>query len=558
MKLCCLFLFVLLVSSCRPEAKYSFGSAISTETELIHSGKTIFEQKCGHCHNFTQEAIGPNLSGLTRRVETEWIKQFIKSPFQMVAENDTRAKRLHKAYQIYMPGFKNLSEVELDALLSYMHTYSEQKAEDSNTLDIIEDPIKDTLYYSDLVADLEFVAQAPPTTEKSILARINKLDCAGNSGRLLINDLEGFLYELRDGKVEPYLALPDYNPDFVKEPGFGTGFSSFAFHPNFQENGLFYTAHSELRSKQPADFSFPDSISSKLQWVLKEWKAKNPSEKSFRGSTRELLRVDFFSFIHGIQEIGFNTAAAKNKTDYGMLYVGVGDGGSVVGGHPKIALHKGARIWGSILRIDPMGNNSENGKYGIPPDNPFVEMADKRNEIFAYGFRNPTRFSWGLNGALFVSDIGHKIMEEVNLIVSGGFYGWPIREGEFVLDPFGNQSQAFALPENDSDYGATYPVFQYDRDDGVAISGGFFSRGKIFQGKYIFGDIAKGTLYIGDLSEKKKRNIKKLKISLDGKLTTMAELTKSSRVDLRFGQGCDGSIYLLTKADGKIYKIKEN
>lgn len=477
----------------------------------------------------------------------------------MVAQNDTRAKKLHKEYQIYMPGFKNLSVPELNALLSYMHTHENQGSEDINTLEIVADPITDTLQYSHLVADVEFVAQAPVSGKKSMLARINKLDCAGGSGRIFLNDLRGFLYELRGNKVEAYLSLVDYYSDFVHEPGLGTGFSSFAFHPDFQENGLFYTAHSELRSKQTSDFSLPDSIPSKLQWVLKEWKANNPSENTFKGSTRELLRIDFVSFIHGVQEISFNPVATRNGADYGMLYVGVGEGGSVVEGYPQVALHGATEVWGTILRIDPMGSTGINGAYGIPRDNPFIKLADmdKRSEIWAYGLRNPTRFSWDSNGRLFASDIGHKIVEEVNLINPSKFYGWPIREGEFALNPFGNQSQALNLPENDAEYEVTYPVFQYDHDDGVAISGGFFSRGSVFKGKYIFGDIPKGTLYVGDLSETKERNIKKLRISFNGEPATMRELTQSSRVDLRFGQDCEGSIYLLTKADGKIHKIKD-
>jgi mono/diheme cytochrome c family protein len=558
MKLYCQLILLLFLASCKLDSKQKFGSTISLETESIKKGQAIFEQKCSHCHNFSQDAIGPNLSGITRSVETDWIKRFIKNPFQMMTQNDARTKMLIAEYQFPMPGFEDLSELELDALLSYMHENEKQESQEHNAQDVIEKTIKDTLQYSDLVADLEFVAQAPSTTEKSVLARINKLDCAGNTGRIFINDLRGFLYELRHGKVEPYLALTDYISDFVHEPGLGAGFSSFAFHPDFKENGLFYTAHSEPKLKKHTDFSLADSIPVRFQWVLKEWKAQRPSENTFNGDSRELLRIDFVGFMHGVQEMGFNPVATKNESDYAMLYIGVGEGGGVVEGYPEVALHGASKIWGTILRIDPQGNNSGNGAYGIPSDNPFINQADKRNEIWAYGFRNPTRFAWDLNGRLFASDIGHKIMEEVNLINSGGFYGWPIREGAFVMDPYGNQSLAFALPENDLDFGVTYPVFQYNQNDGVAISGGFFSKGKEFKAKYIFGDILKGTLFVGDLSETNQRNIKRLKVSLNGIPTTMAELTNSLRVDLRFGQDCEGHIYLLTKADGKIYKIKES
>ncbi|MDN3663993.1 PQQ-dependent sugar dehydrogenase [Algibacter miyuki] len=558
MKFYHLIILVLFIVSCQSETKQKLGHTISLKPESIKKGKAIFEQKCSHCHNFKQDAIGPNLRGLTRRVETSWIKQFIKNPLQMVADNDSRATQLLETYKIPMPGFKDLSETNLDALLSYIHKQENQKLKNNNSLDVIKETIKDTLQYSHLVAELEFVAQAPATTQKPILARLNKLDCAGSSGRIFINDMRGSLYELRDKKVEPYLSLIDYNPDFIHEPGLGAGFSSFAFHPDFQENGLFYTAHSEPKLSKPSDFSLPDSIPAKIQWVVKEWKTKTPNKNIFKGDSRELLRIDFVGFMHGIQEMGFNPVTTKDESDYGMLYIGVGDGGGVIKGYPQVAQHGGSQIWGTILRIDPMGNNSKNGAYGIPPENPFVKQALLKGEIWSYGLRNPTRFSWDLYGRLFASDIGHKIMEEVNLIDSGQFYGWPIREGNFALNPNGNQSLAYALPDNDADYGATYPIFQYNQKDGVAISGGFFARGEKFRGKYIFGDIPTGSLYIGDLFEAKQRNLKKLKVSIHGKPTTMSKLTKSSRVDLRFGQDCDGNIYLLTKSDGKIYKIKEN
>lgn len=550
-------ILLLFFVACKSKPKQEFGSTISLKNESIKRGKAIFKSKCSHCHNFLQDAIGPNLSGITRDVETDWIKRFIKNPYKMVIEKDPRTKKLIEIYKFPMPSFGDLTETDLDALLSYLHKYNKQELKVNSRLKEVKETIKDTLQYSDLIVDLEFIAQAPKTNKKAILARINKLGCAGNTGRIFINDLRGFLYELKDDKVESYFSLKDHVPDFVDEPGLGAGFSSFAFHPDFKQNGLFYTAHSEPVLHKQSDFKLPDSIIPEMQWVIKEWKSENSSDTTFKGNTRELLRIDFAGFMHGIQEIAFNPKSTKNQSDYGMLYIGVGDGGAVVKGYPKVAHHEGTGIWGTILRIDPLGNNSENGAYGIPSENPFVKFGEKKGEIWSYGFRNPTRFAWNINGKLFASDIGHKTMEEVNLIEAGKFYGWPIREGKFVVDPYGNQSQAFALPKNDIDYGVTYPSFQYNQNDGIAISGGFFSKGNTFQGKYIFGDIPTGILYLGDLLETKQRNIKKINVSINGVATTMSKLSKSKRVDLRFGQDCQGYIYLLTKADGKIYKIKE-
>ncbi|SOE23195.1 Cytochrome c [Spirosomataceae bacterium TFI 002] len=553
----CLLLLTMLIYCCQSGNVSDYGRTINEEAVFVDNGKVIFEQKCSHCHNFKQDAIGPNLSGITKDVETQWIKEFIKNPFKMVAENDVRAKALHQQYKIYMPGFDDLAEEELNALISYLHTYQKKESRDTSYLaNAVDNPIKDTLFNSKLKANLEFVAQVPPSEKTAILARINKLECAGNSGRIFINDLRGMLYELKGHTVELYASIPNLNKKFIHKPGLGTGFGSFAFHPDFAENGLFYTAHSETKKEHNADFFLSDSIPVAMQWVVMEWKTENTTTAKFKGTIRELLRIDFLGPIHGIQEVAFNPTAKVNSSDYGMLYISIGDGGSVVNGYPEVALHKGTQVWGTILRIDPFGNNSDNGNYGIPPDNPFVNLSnEKRKEIWVYGLRNPNRMSWNAKGQMFASDIGHKIVEEVNLIEPGKFYGWPIREGTFVLNPFKNQSLAFPLPKNDADFGVTYPVIQYDHDDGAAISGGFFARAKPFTGKYIFGDIPTGNIFIADLSKTGQRNMEKLGIQINGKPIDFSILTKSNRVDLRLGQDCNGNIYMFTKADGKIYKM---
>lgn len=316
-----------------------------------------------------------------------------------------------------------------------------------------------------------------------------------------------------------------------------------------------YTALSESKNAKAAHFTLPERVATSMQRVIKEWKTKDPGQDKFHGTAREILRIDFPGPVHGIQEIAFNPRASKVDPDYGMLYIGVGDGGSVVNGHPDIALHYGSGILGTILRIDPTEDNSENGNYGIPKDNPFIKDLEKKNEIWAYGFRSPNRMAWNLEGNLFVSDIGHKIVEEVNAVLPGKFYGWPIREGKFVIDPFGNQSLAFPLPENDEDLGITYPIIQYDHDEGAAISGGFFAKKGDFDGKYIFGDIPQGNAFLADSFLKNQAKVYKLNISLKGQKTDFHSLVQNNRVDLIFGQDCDGIIYMLTKADGKIYKM---
>ena len=97
---------------------------ISTDASQITKGKQLFEQQCSSCHQFEQDAIGPNLSGLTRQVESTWIREFIKNPAALLEKKDPRALALLEKYRTQMPSFPQLTAQDLDALLSYLHTFS--------------------------------------------------------------------------------------------------------------------------------------------------------------------------------------------------------------------------------------------------------------------------------------------------------------------------------------------------------------------------------------------------------------------------------------------------
>jgi glucose/arabinose dehydrogenase len=350
-------------------------------------------------------------------------------------------------------------------------------------------------------------------------------------------------------------------PKFIHQPGLATGFGSFAFHPQFEKNGLLYTTHAEPSLSAPADFNYPDSIPTTLQWVLTEWKT-DPAHFPFTGTGREIFRIDMPTSIHGMQEIAFNPLAKPGDKDYGLLYIGIGDGGSTEIGFPLVSTVP-QNIWGSIIRIDPQGNNSRNGKYGIPSNNPFSkgDGLKKAGEVYAWGFRNPHRINWSKSGQLFSINIGEHNIEALNMIMPGHFYGWPIREGTFMERFFNDIGKVYPLPANDSIYHVTYPVAQFDHDEGTAISGGFEYTGKAVPqlvGKYVFGDIGTGKLFYVDMKELKlgkQSTIKKWNISVDGVPTTLTKLCGNTRVDLRFAKDKNGELYLLTKEDGKIYKL---
>jgi mono/diheme cytochrome c family protein len=541
-------------------------NAYATDEQVIAQGQQLFQNNCSACHSFRQREIGPNLAGVTTEASPEWLMWFIHNAPEMIKSGDERATRLFADYKQYMPPFPTLSDAEIRAILAYMHTHQNRlsaAAETENLGAALEDPIPEKIPKSGLTLSLEPVIQAPASAEKAPLARINKmLAVPGKKDRLFIQDLRGKLYELEEKKLAVFMDLNEERPGFIHAPGLGTGFGSFAFHPQYHKNGLFYTTHTEKAGAAPADFAYADSIPVALQWVLTEWKMKDPAAAVFSGTSREMLRVNMVTPVHGVQEITFNPLARSGDPDYGLLYIGVGDGGAAGAGRYYLC-QDNSRVWSTVLRIDPQGTNSQNGRYGIPATNPYATDGDPNTlgEIFARGFRNPNRISWAPDGKMLISDIGHANVEELNLGIAGADYGWPEREGTFLLNPRGNMDSVYALPEKERDFHYTYPVAQFDHDEGSAFSGGFVYAGTeipLLKGKYIFGDIVNGRLFFVESSQLKlgqQAPIQELGIQVAGRDTTLQELTRSKKTDLRFGLGLQNELYLYTKADGRIWRV---
>lgn len=532
-----------------------------TDSATITFGESSFIRNCSGCHNFRQNGIGPSLNGISQDVD--WLYKFIYNPQKMITSGDKRAKVLYAQYHTIMPAFNTLPDNEIRSIIAFLNSHN-QKDERIlvNDTVLIKDPIPKKIEFSGLITGLELITQFPPSNKKTELplARITKMSFARNIKGYFVADLNGKLYKQVNNKYFPYIDIASLRPKFINEPGLGTGLGSFAFHPKFSENGLFYTTHTEPSATTKADFATGDTLKKGLQWVLTEWKTENPSANIFKGTSRELLRIDFVSSIHGVQEITFAPIAKPGDKDYGLLYIGVGDGGCVENGYPQLA-HSISKIWGTVIRIDPTGSNSANKKYGIPTSNPFINIPGAVKEIYAFGFRNPHRITWTKKGLMLVSNIGQGNIESVNIVGGSNDFGWPVREGNFQINPSGNLNVLYPLPNNDSTYFIKYPTIEYDHDEGSAISGGYEYIGNslpILQGKFIFGDIPTGRLFyseISDLRKGKKAVIKEWKISMHGTLKSLKELCGSDRVDLHFGIDDKGEIYILTKADGKLYRL---
>ncbi len=549
-----LLIICFLTFSCTSE-KQEFGVDISTDASEILKGKAFFETHCSTCHNFIEDAIGPNLSGVTRQVDTQWLRNFIHSPSEAIDAKDRRALDLLAKFKTQMPGFPDMPEKDLDAILSYLHTFETLPLEivGDTTSNLIPERIQD----SGIRLGVALFAQLPPSSDATPLAKMTKMEAIPGTERLMVNDQRIGIYELVDQKPTLYLSVLTHRPDMVSQPGWATGVASFAFHPDFQNNGLLYTAHTEPGGTQKADFGYTDSLGVFMQWVVTEWKANDPTAPIFEGSDREVLRIDNATQAHGMQELTFNPHSKKGDADYGLLYIGYGDGGTAEKRFAGIANHRGAGIYSSILRIDPAGDDGVNGQYGIPKTNPFAGVSGKTGEIIAYGFRNPNRVFWDDKGNLHATDIGQHSIEEINRIEPGKFYGWPVREGTFTINPYGSFRTLYPLPEDDAKWGATYPLIQLEHDETVAIIGGYILPSGPLKGKFVFGDVPSGRLFFADLADGPHPAVQAWGIRFEGKEISLKELCGSDRVDLKFGLDHAGNVYIMSKSNGAIYKIED-
>lgn len=548
----------LFLSSC---SSNDVDDGILKDSTSIKSGGLAFAEKCAGCHNFQEDGIGPHLAGVTSERSVDWLKNFIHDPQKMINHGDPVAKKLFREFKTMMPAFGNMPDTELDALIAFIHTHKKTElhlaAEDSGSF---SDPIPDTIAVSDLEIEVKPVIQIPMSSNQAPKTRIVKMDFIPGTKDLFIVDLRGNLYRIVGDSTQVYMDMKALRPKFINKPGLATGFGSFAFHPQFLTNGLIYTTHTESPKSARADFRYHDSIPVELQWVLTEWKTDPSSKGIFQGKGRELLRVNMPTGIHGVQEITFNKFAKPGDEDYGLLYVGIGDGGSTEIRQFFVS-DKPTSIWGSIIRIDPAGRNSKNKNYGIPARNPFAKSKDAIAEIYAWGFRNPHKINWSRDGRLFAANVGELNVESLYLLEPGKFYGWPIREGSFLIEFAKNKKKVLPLPADDSSFHITYPVAEFDHDEGTAICGGFEYQGNnipSLKGKYVFGDMGSGKLFyvdMKDLVQGQRATIHRWNITYEGKKTNLLDLCNTSRVDMRYGMDADGELYIFTKQNGKVYKL---
>ncbi len=444
---------------------------------------------------------------------------------------------------------------------------------------LTNDPYPDDVRQSEGVIRVNYVELAEVPDFEGRPARMMHLVDEPGTDRMFVNDMWGVLHWIGydGGTARQYVDVND--PEWevpVEAGGNERGFQSFAFHPQFGQQGApgygkFYAYVDVIDPSQNGDFTTSNEVHSHHTLLL-EWTARNPEAGAYDGGPpRELMRLVQPFGNHNAGQLAFNPLASPGDPDFGLLYMGVADGGS--GGDPLNLAQDLTSAFGKIFRIDPLGSNSANGEYGIPSDNPFADDGNPNTlgEIYAYGVRNPQRLAWDpANGNLFLADIGQNTLEELSLVTLGANLGWNDWEGSYRF--IGREGVDGG--DRRSDPSVTYPVAEYGHTDPVLVEGDAAVSGihvyrddaiPQLEGRVLFGDNPSGEIFhidADDLPSGGEEGIGRVLLNDDGEAKTLLQLVReknreqgrdpSDNVDLRMGSGPEGQVLLLNKFDGTI------
>ena len=334
---------------------------------------------------------------------------------------------------------------------------------------------------------------------------VGLVDADDGSGRIFVIEQGGKIRVISGGSLleDPLLDLSAAISCCGER-----GLLGLAFHPDYTTNGFFFVNYTAGNG---------DTVISRFAVSPED------SNRADADSEMEILRFDQPFSNHNGGHLAFGPD--------GYLYIATGDGGS--GGDPQNNGQDLNTLLGKILRLDVDG-----GSAGIPPDNPFASTATARSEIWAYGLRNPWRFSFDRKtGDLFIADVGQNAIEEIDFqpaaSTGGENYGWRLKEG----------SRCFNPSSNCDDESLVDPIIEYSHSLGCSVTGGFRYRGKqsaALEGVYVFGDYCSGTIWGA---------------------TPNGDGTWSRRVlaetDLQiasFGEDTDGNLYVVDLS-GSIYRL---
>jgi uncharacterized repeat protein (TIGR03806 family) len=289
------------------------------------------------------------------------------------------------------------------------------------------------------------------------------------------------------------------------------GLLGLAFDPDFTQNRYFYIHYSVSNPRR--------SVIARFTWNATTDQADINSEKI-------ILEIDQPYSNHNGGMLAFGPD--------GYLYIAMGDGGS--GGDPQNFAQNQMSLLGKLLRINAHPQNPA-AAYDIPLDNPFSNDPNVRDEIYASGLRNPFRFSFDRQtGELWLADVGQNEIEEINIITSGGNYGWRVFEGTQPYDNSGN-----TLPNS----AFTPPVYEYDHSEGVSVIGGYVYRGTRLAsllGRYLYSDFGSGTVWA---------------LAWDGTQVTGRDTLARASSPTSFGETNSGELLVVSRNNG-LFELNEN
>jgi glucose/arabinose dehydrogenase len=329
------------------------------------------------------------------------------------------------------------------------------------------------------------------------------------TGRLFVVEQAGTIRILQAGALltTPFLDIRT-RVNFSGE----MGLLGAVFHPAFAQNQRFYVNYVRLLA------------TGQIQSVIAEYRvsAANANQAD-PASERILLTVNQPFANHKAGQLAFG----PDK----FLYIGLGDGGS--GGDPLGNAQNLQTLLGKMLRID-VDRTTGALPYAIPADNPFV-AGGGLPEIWAYGLRNPFRFSFDTaTGKLFVGDPGQQLFEEVDIVQKGGNFGWNVMEGLHCFNPATGCNMT----------GLTLPIAEYGRSEGIAVIGGYVYHGPAIPtlaGSYVFGDFGSGNIW---------------RLTQDNSGAWQRVLLLSSGRNISsFGLDSAGELYLVDYGGGAILKV---
>jgi len=410
------------------------------------------------------------------------------------------------------------------------------------------------------------------------------------SGRIFVSTQSGQVFAFDDqGKpLGAFLDVAQARADFTRTAGSFNGLMYIAFHPDYARagatgQGLFYTSHQVQYSDAPADYDSKDFGAigdSDVRFVIAQWRVDpNNPNRIDPGSYRQVLLLNFHttgSNPHAIGELAFNPYAQPGDDDYGNLYLSVGDSNNRnESGETNLAYAQLTNNpFAKILRINPLGDAEH--PYSIPADNPFTvngpaetdDTTTPRTEAYAMGLRNSQSFTFAkdLDGqtVIVAFDMGAARAEEVNIIRKGNNYGWDRFEGTTVYDP--NREVLFSARRPVAQYGHAFPTRPGEDPSGgpAAVVGGFVVSDPddaSFQGQILFADLPRGTLMHANLhhalscEDAGQQSLPYvMNVRLGEKSGTFADVIGADRADVRFGVDEAGTLYLISKQTGTIFR----